>query len=146
MKKYKILLFALIVPFITYIAACDSDNNGFAQDGPAPVPPGAMSPACPCFSEMSLVMEFQSVGSPALSCTVLPSLLDFTISSANEQFAIGVRCENGAFGTESCLCTSGMDMGTTSLTAEEYVSCAEEMEKFAESNSAGLESCSLPSN
>jgi len=138
-------LTVLIIPFLLFLAACDSDSISTAQNNPAPVP-GAMSPACPCFSETSLEMEFQSAGSPALSCTVFPSILDFTISSANEQFAVGVRCENGAFGTESCLCTSGMDMGTTSLSAEEYVSCAQELEKFASSNTVGLESCTLPEN
>ncbi len=142
--KNIIINILLIFTLFLYVA-CDSDSSSTAQENPAPVP-GAMSPACPCFSEASLEMEFQSAGSPPLTCSVLPSLLDFTISSSNEQFALGVRCENGAFGTVSCLCTSGMDMGTTSLSAEEYVSCAGEMEKFAQANPEGLESCTLPSN
>lgn len=138
-------LTVFIITFSLFLIACDSDSSSTAQENPAPVP-GTMSPGCPCFSEASLEMEFQSAGSPPLTCSVLPSLLDFTISSSNEQFALGVRCENGAFGTVSCLCTSGMDMGTTSLSAEEYVSCAGEMEKFAQANPEGLESCTLPSN
>jgi len=138
-----------IIPLLLFLIACDSDNNSSAQESPVP---NFISTTCPCFSAMSLEMEFNSNSStkPELSCSYGPDNFNFIFEwfdLNNDEFNVQIICFNGAFESMDCNCNIGNPennpIAVGSLTVEEYLACAVDMREFAGSQRATLEFCNL---
>ena len=146
------LLLVLFLPLVIFTVGCDSDNSSSAQENPSPVDNEFAMATCPCFTEESLAMDYQSLMEPLLVCTTFPSSFQTTFQPPGEvggPFFVGVTCNNAAFGTEKCLCCSGENCETVrmdSLSLEEYIACNLEMEKFATAFPTDLTNCLYPTN
>ena len=142
----------LFIPLLFLIVSCDSDNNSSAQESPSPVDNAITMATCPCFTEESLSMDYQSLMEPPLVCTTFPSSFQATFQPPGQvggPFFVGVTCNNAAFGTENCLCCAGENctgIRMDSLSLEEYIACNLEMEKFATAFPSDLTNCLYPTH